>query len=331
MNPKRKLIRSTWVVGAVVLIAVGAVAQSPGARSGVPQGTQSQDERIVRSYPLAHAVASDVANALERLLRAHDGRSTASFSCTVDERTNSLLLLVSPGAEPVIADIIEALDVSADDSRAAQGPQVRVYPIRAANVAEIAGILTQVFARSSDKQPRELSLAYDTASRQIVARAEPAILARLEDVLKSLDVLPSAAAPDEMACRLIWLVSGTSTARPIPDDLSAVVNELSTLGIDGLGLAAQSIIRVRSGHEFETSFGVELDESWQMRVRGEVLSTTRESRELQIQLEGRARSETPPVSVETVIQAPAGHFVVLGATPIGPRDSVFVLQMSDGK
>ena len=154
----------------------------------------------------------------------------------------------------------------------------------------------------------------------------------LDEVVAALDRRPEGEpAASEQRLRLIWLVSGVEgERRPIPRDLDDVVAELARLGIEDLSTAAQTIIRISDLELFESKFTTNLPTPWTMSLEGQIATGDRGARRVRIGLSGGPIDGSGPgTEIQTTITTAAGHFVVLGATPIKDMDSVFVLQLAD--
>ena len=298
---------------------------------------QEPEERLVRVYALKWAEAGALDSALEHAA-LREGESL-----TADARTNSLIISATAASHERVQDLLQSLDVEiarpGDDRE-----RVRVFPLSHAvandRLAESLWSLYGTNRRGGPQSARftpPLRIANDTETNQIVARGLQHDLDTLHELITALDRKPSDPVSPELRVRLIWLVNGvaSSRVRPLPKDLVPVVEELDRIGITDLQLAAQSLVRVRAGEAFGTSFTAQIDDTWSVQVNGTAAGGPGGVRTLSIELSGHSQSPTGNrgpaalTELETTISTRSGHYVVLGVNPIKDMDSVFVIQVSD--
>lgn len=250
-------------------------------------------------------------------------------SLTVDDRSNSIILNATAESTQRVNELVKILDVQIAEEEGDE--EIQVFSLRhaAANGVLISS-LTEVL-HDSRRGAFRMRLSMDQSTNQLIARGTPATLAQLGALLEQLDkpAHEAQSAPD-INVRLIWLT--TSATRKVPADMKDVTDALADMGITGLSMAAQTIVRTTNRSEFGLQFTTGGDEPWLVRFSGTAKTSDAENWMLEVSVNGRqaqsGREGIPGfVEFETRLSTQAGHFVVLGVSPIGDTDSVFVLQV----
>ena len=169
-----------------------------------------------RTYTPRSADPNAVAKLIEQTVRDAKRSDDTSWKLVVDDLTGSLIVTTTSAQHAQIASLLERVD------GASSGPatQARTYVVRNRPVREILGVLTKLIAdegtarnellpeeqpepTTASKTPRPRVGGYsgggdrfrarprltaDEGTNAIIAVAEPAVLARIESLLKTLDV-----------------------------------------------------------------------------------------------------------------------------------------------
>ncbi|NOG54400.1 MAG: hypothetical protein HND57_08750 [Planctomycetes bacterium] len=147
--------------------------------------------REVQLIPLEHAKASEVAAFLTDL--ATSSRSFQSGSAgggsvpqfEVIERTNSLLISAQPLQHQLIAGLVRELDVL-DDTEL---PPVRIVQVETAEAANLATVLTQVYASrpAEERTLKPVSIRADPATNSLLVSAHPEPFAEIQQIVSELN------------------------------------------------------------------------------------------------------------------------------------------------
>jgi len=184
-------------------------------------------------------------------------------------RTNEILIY-GPSAEMArIKDMIAKLDTPAPEGDA--GGKLTVFSLRHVQPDQhLEKSLRLLFTAggnfSLDPQRKSVMVYADTKTTDTVA----ALLERLE-VLQAAGSKPDARTPaGDVQVRVVWLVGGSAKeeAPPLPDDLKEVLPGLAKLGIDRPRLAAQTLVNVTPGVQFQAKGVAKLDGPCQFSVTG---------------------------------------------------------------
>lgn len=309
-------------VALTTLVASATVAAQPPHTESV-QARMYQDapiERELRTIPLRHTDAREFAAMLRAFI---DGASSLSL----DQRTNTIILLGTPESLDRVQKLVELLDVEVEPR---QVEEVRVYPLKHAladaRIAAIGEVLSVV-----ERGALRLWLSVDPDTNQVIARGSVETLEQLGEVLEAID-RPARREPGsgEISVRLLWLT--TEATRDLPPDLADVVDALDEIGIDGLGLAAQTVIRATGDSTFGTEFTAGAIDPWLVSFDGTARARDDGNWVMEVAIQARqaraGRDEIRgSINLQTRLTTEAGHFVVLGVAPIMDVDSVFVLQI----
>jgi hypothetical protein len=315
----------TLVVSAI--LAASAVAQdTDGGGFGAPPPGE------LRSIQIEHMHVAQFWNAMRGLIQG-DAR------VAVDERTNRLLVVGSPDVHGQIAKLVTIYDVPGEPE-ADDDESVRVFALQHVDAAEVQGSLARLFP-----DPSQMRMALDPRGNQIIVQGEEMVIERFAALLAMLDVV--SAEPEssrrQLTIRLVWLISSAAgdIGRSVPPDLAPVVDELERIGIVDVRLAAQTLARTTSGATFTTESLVDLDDRWEVRFEGHPATQPDGTHKLELVISGAtrrpiqapgartARGVTDTIGVITTVWTPADRFVVLGISPNGATESIFVLQVRE--
>ncbi|MHC5005359.1 MAG: secretin N-terminal domain-containing protein [Planctomycetota bacterium] len=321
------------------LLAGTAAAQAPSENA--------PDLGEAKVITLEHGDANDIGVQVMELIPGPH-----RFRLTVDERTNSLIFAaVDAPTLDFVRNVVRMLDVEVESSRAGEdGLVTRVFTLaHAADGYELVDLIDSLFQQrqertAADRRVRLIApprLAFDAQSGQVIARGLQEDLDAVSELIAALDVAVAgkadAPARGEMQIRLVWLVGGLEEGlgRSVPADLRPVTEQLRRLGIEGLRQVSQVLLRVSAGEQFQSAFHAELGAGWRMAMKGSA-GGTETARRLEIEIEGSAATGFDGAAgsgrlleLSTSITTAPDHFVVLGVSPIGPMDSVFVVQIRE--
>lgn len=279
------------------------------------EAQKSKEPKFLQIYHLKHNSAMDAMQAIDNLeLVKNDGR------IAIDERTNALLVQARKAEQEVIGAVLEKLDTRVEDET------VEVYKFNADHVDLVQSIL---------RNSIEGTMAYEHSAKGLVVRTSAPNHAKIKAIVLTLSKQLAPHKSESKRVRVVWLVSGIESSQPLPKDLVPIVAELDKLGIQGLAVAAQSIVRTTSNSEFNITAKVEInDDICDLRIEGTLI----EKNEMSISvlaskandLNSRGRTNAANLAtINTKIRAPIGHPVVLGVSPLAKRSSAFVVTVYD--
>ena len=231
-------------------------------------------------------------------------------------------------------------------------PTISVYHLKHAMAKEVELILRDIYRINGEK----INLGKHPSGNSLILYASSAKHAEFSGLLKSIDVPKHIKSNQPVSHRvqLFWLVNELEDDTPPPSEMLApALKELSNLGIENLRQVSHVIVNSNPEGNFHVQCSPEVDGKQvtlqfegQLSRQGDVpnakirvsAAATERIKTGEQQTGNRKLQGLPPlesykliernlVTLSTEITAPRGHFVVLGATPIGKKTSVFVLQI----
>ena len=295
---------AVMLIGIAFLAPVEIFAQ-PGPKSAPLAGQLPPAEKThLQLYRLTNVRADEVSKAIERLGLINQN------GLAIDVRTNALLVRTSKEKHDIVEAVLKWLDTNVDE------PKTSSYLVHKDRLK----LAEEVLRDSVDGNFR-----VDRDTGELFVTAAASDHEKIQDIIKKLTKPTTEQKPAKsVQVRVAWLVTKTQNSAPVPKDLGKVVAELERLGISNLSLAAQSIVRTMPQNEFQISAKVQLDSPCDLRIEG-ILD---ESNKMDIVLSAVSLQSKPSESlteIKTTISAPEGHSVVLGVSPIGKQNSVFVV------
>jgi hypothetical protein len=282
------------------------------------QADDAEEREEIRVLPIRHA---HVTHAFEVL-----NEFVGDAVIYADQRSNSLIVNAIPSVHQRIKALVGMVDVAVEEE-VVDDSSVQAFPLMHTHAdGNLTGTLMSILGS------RGLRVANDPFSNQIIARGSKVTLAELGRVIQSIDkprADAEAAGTGQLQVRLLWLVDKLGEqGRLIPADLNPVLAELKGLGIEGLRLAAQTVVRATTGRPFNTRFAAVLQAPWDVQFEG-MAGTDAAVRQIDLQIEARPNDGPGGVDLHTTIVTVTGHYVVLSANPIEGLQSVFVVQVTD--
>ncbi len=303
----------------------------PPAVQTLPDAKPAEECRLI-VYRLKHVQAKAILPMLQSLVPEGN---LGTVRLAVDENTNSVVIMATSAGHECLAELIEALDVAPE---LVPADEVRVFSLQNADPKDVATVISAVLGSAS------VRTAADPGRRSLVVAGPPEALNQVEALVKVLDVAVSsgtskAQTPTGYRVRVVWLVAGVAgsdeTSKPA-DDLKTVVDELAKVGVKDLVQLGQTIVftAVPRGR-FQIQCPATLEPGLaDLRIHG-TLDVAEKTPQLDIQVSADLvpgeSDHVLSVELQTTIVAPEGHYVVLGATPMGRMSSVFVVQVTSGR
>lgn len=308
------------------VLAVAASSNFVGAGAQAPDPAAADAAKLHVVGPLKNCRAEDVKTVL---LQVYGG----DLAVVADARTNSVIVKVPPRQYAEIEQVVKHLD-----TLPAPANIVRTLRPEAPYLDDpraLAEILAIVFEKEGGK------FAFDDRGGQLIITGSPEMVEKAVALVKQMVESAKTRRPTnqttdpnptrEFQLRIVWLASAAKEAdvKKVPDDLKAVVAELDKIGVRQVGLIAQTIVNISPNTEFSTEGTAKFGEiECTLKCQGRyTIGSLLENRELGISINALHPSNNPLCNLRTQIDAPPGHFVVLGATPTGETTSVFVVQL----
>ena len=176
-----------------ILIIVDYASNLPRVRKIIDD--LDRDDSKLRTVPLKHVSARELARLLQELLEEQSGeRSATALRVIAAESSNALILR---GAEPAI-DRVMPIIAELDRQTQAQG-DIKVYPLRHALGEDLLPILEQVSRSIREQQAPageaggargepQASIAVHRPTNSVVISAGPALQQALSRVIEKLDI-----------------------------------------------------------------------------------------------------------------------------------------------
>lgn len=339
------------------LAGTGLLLPQARAQQSKQEAKPDQVKPELKIIPLRNARAVDLQNIIVSLLgvevRARgfgsgppSSSSPSNFRISADERTNTLVVSGTAQQIELVEKTVAALDGKLNPDREQSERQIRVFELKQPALAQsMAAALTTIVGERA-------RFAVDPARNAIIATGDARTLLEVEAVLVRLDEPPPKPRLQTSQIRVVWLAAGPSQRVPPPPDgvpqvapprppadLKPVVDELTKIGVRELQLVSQSVINVTAGQQFD-ALGIAvlsvagIDMPVSLQITGVLSSEANELRMTITAVEAPPRTsalaKAPPrqlCQLQTTINAPPGHMVVLGITPTETMSSVFVVQV----
>lgn len=339
MNRRSNVAGRPWLTTLLACALLGITAVASTGFTSAPVAAQDDGSKeSMAVVVLQYASCDEMARVLHEMV--------PEAKVTFDARTNSLLVKATTQYHTVVRDYIARLDRPIDppqDDRSVEVIQFRNTKL----TPGIQRALMEMF------DGRTVKMSLDVDRNMLVVEANDETLKRIRTLVEELDTkqsvndeVKSGDADGSYRVRIVWLVTGAPAEAgqaTLPDDLQPVVTELNKLGVTNLKLAAQMLTRVRMNQQFSIHATPTMNQKVQLESSGTLIGQGRSRPELRIEVEARnememfspqgpvARQPETMAALKTTIDAPIGHFVVLGVTPIGSMTSVFVVQLQRGE
>ena len=356
-----------WRSGFIVLALACLVAGQPGQvfpqtkDSPATPGTQkasgpknvkadqtpapgATEKRELHIYEPRFAKANDLATLLVNLYRSTKQGDEPILQVTVDDTTNRLLFSASASHWHEIGELLSKIDVQTDEGAALNLKLIPLGKGLAEDFASLQKVLNMLFANSPTvkytlDQPRKLLILQADAKIQAEVQNLCRALAEAHELAKARTGIAQVAST--MQIRLLWLVDSEDKqdGAALTGDVLKIVPVLAKLGVEHPRLLSNSLVTSNgnNGGSVFKSFGnaifrgegptsVDLSGNCRPIDNNRVFLTV----DLRINAEENAKGEIVGglAGVSTEIQAPLGHYVVLGMSPCYGKTSVFVVQVT---
>ncbi len=327
-NPRASAFLCGYLESLMILGIFAGFVQAQVKTEAPAPAKERRSENDLQVIKLKYAAAADVEASLLRFFGEDLRRD---YRVVADPRTNSLLVLARHEDVAFIKRVVETLDTKAErplnqagQSPAEAGRNFKVFPLGGLKVAP-----GEFFEKAVRSLMDETShFVVDRERRVLIVTGTVPTLQTVAEFLRGLEEAQKVRASKNKRIRIVWLVTGLrETPRP-PKDMKPVIDELAAHGIEDLRLVSQSIIDVTSGPSFKSQGVAPLEESWNLSIQGQIADLNEEAGwKLGLSLDVNTPSGAKLCMLDTQLQTPPGHFVVLGVTPTGGTTSVFVVQM----
>jgi hypothetical protein len=306
-------------------------APMPGQEGkGAGATDEKKDSLVLR---LRYASAPDVARVLKAVFDAKDDKG-GRLTLVADDRTNSLIVNASPAVMATIRRVLEQLDAPVAESGKV-APEMAVLSLRNLDPDEgVEAALRLVLPDATvgrfsiDRKRRVVTIV---TSRPTLEKVE-ALLAKLEMLTDGQHKSSQVRRQLRVPLRLLWLASGAAVPKEAPappDDLKAVLPELTRLGLDQPRVIADTLLSVTLDEPFELSSRSRLATPCLLTVAG---TLTVPHDQILLKLTARATSEESKrtgtlFSLKTQLSFAIGAPVVIGTTAGDKLVSAFVVQV----
>ena len=143
---------------------------------------RNETVRIIR---LKHAQASDIAASLSGILK-DSKRSTSNESLSIDNRSNSLIIMADEQRHQELVDIVNSLDVKIEGQGNTQ--VVYLHYSKADDIAPILKSIASTMQKSLKTEEVEISVEAAEAANALVINAPPNVVTELKSVIEKLDI-----------------------------------------------------------------------------------------------------------------------------------------------
>jgi hypothetical protein len=321
----------------------------PSAATQVPNAKKEPASRAVEKpgfqiVSLKFQKASELAALISSVFKqssTNGNDAVASLRIVADERTNSLLVAAPPALMAEVAGLIQKLDIQATKS-GEDGRALKVFPLKkglSLDDESLMNALNMLFTHNPNAK-----YTLDSTRNALFVYGDEKIQSDVEGLCESLVELseqarqngvPARLPVPAMQIRLLWLVDveNKEIGRPLSGEVLTISPVLAKLGIVHPRLVGNCLVNT-SGGTFK-SLGKAFYNGGESFVRMNG-SCQMVGKHPTLKIDLRINSQDDPaepgsssmVHLETEIQAPFGHYVILGMTPTSNTTSVFVVQVT---
>lgn len=234
---------------------------------------------------------------------------------TAELATNTL---IASGTETELK-IVEALLLRLDKS-SEQDSRVVMFRVRS-DVESMAKTISGLV---------NVRMSVDVARSMILVSGTKKETDEVSDLLEALDrPVERKATTKPLKLRVLWLSSDTENTKPLTKDLTPIVGPLAKVGITDLRIMSQMLVDASEVNGRFSLRGAVRDNA--MTVSGSRESADAKPARFQMTIEiAPAQRIDAPVIVESSVALSPGQMLVLGATPMGRTNAVFVVQLVEG-
>jgi Bacterial type II/III secretion system short domain len=330
---------SVWLLVPVALLLNLAcptgVAPAQAPTGPAKKVDQPEQRNRLLVFELKWANAGAVARVITTLFTGKDTLSQVAI--TFDDLTNSVIVR---GANQDQLHDIEAL-IDKLENQAQHKPGEDVFKMRVVQLPESQTnekLLKAALEMTSSKNANCRTF-YDSTNRKLLIYGDPKYQAEIEAVITVLDqtreTAPKAAAKAaSFQVRILWFESGSTKeeASSLPPYMQQLVPALGKLGLVNPKLMANTLVFATENQNF-MSRG--FSRANVLATKGTLAMNGEQEVQLALTLSidpmaknAVAVGNTNLATIETVITAPLGQFVVLGMLPMDTATSAFVLQVT---
>ena len=352
--------RSTmWRLGGAVLLALalgtaGAVPaqqsskKTPSSQAGTKTGAPGQnqtspfpasppgDSMEMHVYAARYVAADELATLITNLYQqVAKNTPPVRVNVGVDARANRIIVAAAPAVWKELEPLLQKLDTNAPPRNDNQ--KMVTLSLKGIDDKEVLETSLQMLlhnnpdAKFTFTSPTSMLLYGDDKTVTAVSDLCDLLRGAMAGS-KELDRAPKAPTAQPLQLRLLWLVDGAgkdAPGNPLAGELQTLLPVLERLGIQNPRVITNGLVNTTVGGTFKSSGfssfddGVKLEFSGKTRLVEKMPYVT-----LQLKLTPVGAREGGLANVETDIQAPFNHFVLLGMTPLGKATAIFVLQVS---
>lgn len=211
-------------------------------------------------------------------------------------------------------------------------PQLQVFHLKYLKAETAAKVIQTLLSRE------KVRVATDPRTNAVIVEGSATHSRAVEALLKEMDrnepdfdiAVSTEPKVENLTLRLVWLLEGApETGLPAP--LSDAFEELQRLGVPGLGVAGQLLIKTTSENQFSLSSELEVDSLGApclLTLEGYVESPQRLRLSIDVRQKGDGPEQQPAPSlmrIETSLAIQPGKAIVLGANPTGKHTSAFIV------
>jgi hypothetical protein len=313
---------------AIVALCFGTTAlpqtQEPKAvktRPKTGQAAPAASKPELRVFSLRNLSADEMAGTINQLMNVPD---MPPIRVVGDGRSGRLIVWAEPAQMETIQRLLAELDKPVEASR--NEFRMRTFPLKRSDF--------NVLKEALKVLPVQIKFAFDAPSRQMVVSGADSDLEMVAALVERIDQAPPPSTRRNWQVRVAWLATGEATGSEPPADLQEVVAELEKIGVRDPRLITQAVASVSTDGRFTLQGAASLNVTQAFRVHGSLtvvepgpsptLHISVGASPLTAPKAGQMNSE---LQLETTTSAPLGHSVVLGMTPSGSSNSIFVVQV----
>lgn len=291
-------------------LLAGAIEPQTTKVAQIAQQKQGGKAPVIKVFALKNVPAGDAAETLRELI-GDDVRIVA------DKVSNSLIV---SGPED-LHQISEALLLRLDKPRVNR-PDDSVF-----EVIQLRPENADAVQRAISVYEGDARLMVDPRTSRLLVSGKPASIKRLRELIKTVDV-PQVRSSQPVKMRVIWLTTDKSADEPGPH-LKKVIESLDRVGIKGLRQKTQVMANVTEPNSDFSIRGL-VGADTQISVTGDRIGDGIEPAKLAISIDIRPANRQASVDLSATVSLGVGQMVVLGATPTGDGQSVFVVELIPG-
>ncbi len=315
------------------------VPGSPGVMTPGPRQQEKDPNTEVHIYPARFASAQELAAVVTQVFPQDPNTGRSPVRAMVDERTNRLVLSTYPAVWPEVEALLQKLDTASEEAKDAMKLETFTLEGLGDDQALLQNALTMILNNNT-----KAKYALDARGHALLVYGDERTIAEVRVLCNLLretatsakkkgvtKVTPAEEPNRPLQIRLLWLVDAPkgSEGEPLSGEVLKIKPVLDKLSIKNPRIISNCLVSTMTNLHvpFQCSGNSSLGP---ISMSGTChLSGNMAKMSLALKVGGESpHPNLPSAHIETAVQTPLDHFLLLGMTPTTHSTFVFVLQVT---